>query len=168
MDKHLDISFRPMTPGDWYAVANIYKEGIDTGNATFTPETPTWEEWNADHLEPCRIVAEADNNIVGWAALLPVSNRDVFRGVAELSIYIANNYKNKQVGSGLMKQVIAQSEKNGFWLLQSGIFPENKASIHLHEKSGFRIVGYREKIGEMNGIWRDIVFMERRSKITGI
>jgi len=159
---------RTMTPDDWQEVARIYKEGLDTGNATFQQVVPTWEEWNNGHSKSCRIVAFVDGAMAGWAALSAVSSRAVYAGVAEVSVYIGSNFRGQRIGDQLMKQLIAESEAEGFWTLQSSIFPENEASIRLHEKYGFRTLGYREKVGKMNGIWRDTVIMERRSKVTGI
>lgn len=161
------ITFRPMTRGDWPRVAAIFKEGIETHNATYDRDIPSWEQWNADHFPQCRIIVDVNGEIAGWAALLPISNRYVFRGVAELSIYLSCKFINRQIGRRLLAHIIDESEKAGFWMLQSGIFPENKASLRIHEKTGFRLVGRRERIGKMDGIWRDIVLLERRSKITG-
>jgi len=163
-----EISFRPMAADDWESVAEIYKQGIDGGNATFELEVPTWEEWDKVHLKTCRIVAEKDNEIVGWVALSAVSGRCAYAGVAEVSIYISNNHKGQQVGTKLLGRLIAESEKEKFWTLESGIFPENVPSIKIHEKLGFRQVGYHEKIGKMHGIWRDTILLERRSKVMGI
>jgi phosphinothricin acetyltransferase len=158
-------SFRQMTPSDWTAVAEIYKQGIDTGNATFQHEIPTWDEWDKTHLKTCRILAEGKKHVVGWAALLPVSGRSVYSGVAEVSVYVSTDYRGKGIGSELLKKLIYESEKEGFWTLQAVIFPENKASLKIHKDYGFREVGYREKIGKMKGIWRNTVLLERRSSI---
>jgi L-amino acid N-acyltransferase YncA len=149
-------------------IANIYLQGIATGNATFQTTAPTWKSWDESHLQPCRLEAFINNEMVGWAALSPVSSRCIYAGVAEVSIYIASNYFGKGIGFQLLHQLILDSEQNGLWTLQSGIFPENIGSIKLHEKCGFRQIGYREKIGQMNGVWRDNIIMERRSKIVGI
>jgi phosphinothricin acetyltransferase len=162
------LVFRQMMPSDWQAVAQIYKEGIDTGNATFQTEIPTWEEWDRGHLKICRIVAEINNKVVGWVSLLAVSNRPVFTGVAEVSIYISAQHRGQKIGHQLLKQVIAESETNNIWLLHSGIFRENSSSIKIHESLGFRNMGYREKMGKMNGVWRDVLILERRSRIVGI
>lgn len=160
--------FRELKKADWSQVSSIYQQGIDTGNATFQLDIPNWSDWNIGHLPTCRIVAEVDNEILGWAALSPVSSRCVYRGVAEVSIYVANRSFGKKIGTKLLDKLISESEKNGIWTLQAGIFPENKASLRIHEKLGFRKVGYREKIGRMNGIWRDTILLERRSDVTGI
>lgn len=157
---------RPMLPTDGKSVLEIYKQGIETGNATFDKDAPTWESWDMNFFRNCRWIIEDDKEkILGWAALKPVSNRDCFRGVAEVSIYIETEFHRKGLGSVLMKKLILDSEENGFWTLQSGIFPENTASISIHQKHGFRIVGKREKLAEMNGVWRDIILMERRSLV---
>jgi phosphinothricin acetyltransferase len=157
-----------MRANDWKSVAEIYKEGIDTGNATFQKEVPEYEDWDKGHLKICRIVAEMYGEIVGWVALSPVSSRAVYAGVTELSIYVAKAHRGKHIGGKLLKHLIEESEKAGIWTLQVGIFPENKPSLLMHEKAGFRKIGYREKVGRMNGFWRDTVLMERRSKVVAI
>jgi L-amino acid N-acyltransferase YncA len=166
--KHLDISIKAMTDADWKSVAQIYRQGIETGNATFEQEVPSWEVWNCNHLKSCRIVALSGNTIVGWAALSPVSSRCVYAGVAEVSVYVSTYYQGMKIGRQLLEKLIADSEKENLWTLQAGIFPENIASIRLHESLGFRLVGKREKIGMMNGRWRDTILLERRSKKTGV
>ena len=166
MTKGMEIKY--MQQADWVGVAEIYRQGIDSGNATFQTEVPSWEEWDRAHLTDCRMVAWIDNEMAGWAALSAVSTRCVYAGVAEVSVYVSDNHQGKGVGQYLMERLVDESEAKGIWTLQAGIFPENTASIRLHEKMGFRRVGYREKIGKMNGTWRDTVFMERRSKRTGI
>jgi phosphinothricin acetyltransferase len=162
----MEVIFRPMIEADWSQVVEIYKLGINTGNATFETEIPDWDKWNSGHIQACRIVAVTENEIIGWAALVPVSTRKVYSGVAEVSIYISNKYQGLKIGSKLLNQLIVESEKNGFWTLQAGVFPQNKSSLRIHQNNGFRIVGYREKIGQMKGMWRDTVLMERRSKNT--
>ncbi len=157
-----------MLPQHWEAVKKIYEEGIATGNATFQTDSPKWQEWDAAHVETCRFVAIENDEVVGWAALTAVSGRCVYAGVAEVSVYVAANARGKKIGSVLLQTLIIESEKNGFWTLQSGIFPENKPSIVMHEKNGFRIVGYRKKIGKMKDVWRDNVFLERRSAVVGV
>lgn len=157
-----------MLPEHWEAVKTIYEEGIATGNATFQTAAPDWQEWDNAHLKTCRIIATESNEVLGWAALTPVSSRCVYAGVAEVSVYVAANARGKNIGSLLMQELINQSEQNGIWTLQSGIFPENKASISLHEKNGFRIIGYRERIGKMGNLWRDNISLERRSNKIGI
>ena len=164
----MTIELRKMIPDDWEYVARIYFEGIQTGNATFQLDKPTYKEWDYAHLKQCRIVAIANNQIVGWAALTPVSGRCVYDGVAEVSIYVSEDYRGHKVGDTLLNKLILESEIEKLWTLQAGIFPENIPSIKLHETLGFRKVGYREKIGKMNGIWRDALFFERRSESVGI
>jgi len=164
----MNITFREMKATDWMSVAEIYKEGIETGIATFQQIVPTWEEWNAAHVLDCRIVAEVDNEISGWAALSSVSARAVYSGVAEVSVYVGNKYREQQIGTKLLESIIHESECHGYWTLQSGIFPENSASIAIHKKSGFREIGYREKVAKMNNVWRNTILFERRSTVTGV
>jgi phosphinothricin acetyltransferase len=156
-----------MRQEDWPAERAIYLEGIATGNATFEQTAPEWEKWNAGHLLAARIVARSNGTVLGWAALSGVSSRCVYAGVAEVSIYVAEQARGRGVGRQLMARLIADSEAEGLWTLQAGIFPENVASIALHERAGFRIVGKRERLGQMNGRWRDVVLMERRSVVAG-
>lgn len=156
-----------MRPEDWPAVRAIYLEGIATGNATFEQAAPEWNKWDAGHIAGGRIVARSQGDVLGWAALSAVSSRCVYAGVAEISIYIAERARGRGVGRQLMSRLIAGSEEAGIWTLQAGVFPENVASIALHERMGFRIVGKRERLGQMNGRWRDVVLMERRSAIVG-
>ncbi len=159
--------FRPMSESDWEVVAGIYKQGIATGNATFQQDAPTWTEWDDSHLKTCRIVAITEGVVAGWAALTAVSGRCVYAGVAEVSVYVGDKFKGQKLGSLLLEKLILESENDGLWTLQAGIFKENETSIKLHEKHGFRQIGYREKIGKMNGIWRDTLLFERRSKNVG-
>jgi L-amino acid N-acyltransferase YncA len=163
----------PMKPEDWEQVRAIYLEGIATGNATFEPGVPDWRKWDSAHVDKPRLVVRMDGRIAGWAALSLVSARKVYAGVAEISIYVSEKFRGKGIGNALLGALIDSSEKNGFWTLQAGIFPENVASIELHKKHGFRVLGIREKVGKMSfgelkGQWRDVVLMERRSKVTGI
>ena len=157
-----------MQPAHWEQVKTIYESGIATGNATFQTSAPSWEEWDKGHSQHCRLVAVEDDTVLGWAALTPVSGRCVYAGVAEVSVYVAEAARGKGTGGKLMQALINESEGHGFWTLQAGIFPENVASIRLHEQHGFRQVGYREKIGQMHGIWRNTVLMERRSSVVGV
>lgn len=160
----MEYSIAKIQAHDWEQIREIYLEGIKTGNATFENTAPSWEDWHANHVKSCRLAAKNGKDIYGWAALSPFSKRDVYSGVAEISIYIRKNLQRKGIGKALLKELIKKSEESGFWTLQASIFPENKSSIILHEKCGFRVVGTREKIGKMNnGLWRDVVLMERRS-----
>ncbi|QNN42688.1 GNAT family N-acetyltransferase [Pedobacter roseus] len=156
-----------LLPLHWEEVRIIYLQGIATKQATFQTDAPAWEEWDKGHLAGLRYVAIIDGNVAGWAALTPVSGRCVYAGVTEVSVYIHEAFRGKGVGKALLQKLVTESEASNIWTLQSGIFPENTASIALHEKLGFRKIGYREKIGKMDGVWRDTVLMERRSKITG-
>jgi len=157
----------PMRAGDWEAVRAIYQEGIATGNATFETEAPEWEKWDRDRLACCRLVARSDEGVLGWAALSPVSTRPVYRGVAEVSIYVASRARGRGIGSALLAQLVQDSEREGIWTLQAGIFPENTASLELCRMAGFRVVGTRERLGFMDGRWRHVVLMERRSAVAG-
>ena len=153
-----------MVPADWPEVECIYLEGIETGLATFETQSPGWENWDAGHLQNCRLVAKVNGQIVGWAALSPVSRRQVYKGVAEVSIYIKNDFKGKGLGKSLFQELIAAAEAEGFWTLQSSVFRENVATIAVHKSMGFREIGYREKVAQLHGMWRDTVLLERRSK----
>ena len=163
-----EIAIQSMSLGDWSAVRAIYLEGINTGNATFETSAPEWEKWDAAHLDHCRLVARDANDILGWAALSAVSGRCVYAGVAEVSVYVAERARGRKIGAKLLGALILESEQHGIWTLQAGIFPENAASIELHKRHGFRVVGTKEKVGCMNGWWRDVVLMERRSKVVGV
>jgi L-amino acid N-acyltransferase YncA len=154
---------------DWEPVRSIYLEGVATRNATFETEAPTWERWDSSHLPGCRLVAtESDGVIAGWAALSPVSDRCVYAGVAEVSVYVAEDHRGKGAGLSLLQALITASEEGGIWTLQASMFPENLASIKLHKACGFREVGRRERIGKMATNWRDTLLFERRSRVTGI
>lgn len=161
----MDYQIKEMTEADWPEVSRIYREGMDTNLATFQSECPTWDEWNSSHLKDCRLViTEEGSKVVGWAALTAVSGRCVYSGVAEVSIYVAQSHRGRGVGKAFLLELIHTSERGGFWTLQSGIMQENTASIRLHESCGFRMVGYREKIGrDRFGNWRNTVLMEKRS-----
>lgn len=163
----MNIAIEAMQPGDWPQVRAIYLEGIATGNATFEQTAPEWETWDAAHLAGARLVSRAGEEIAGWAALSRVSGRCVYAGVAEVSIYVAERARGRGVGRRLLERLVAESEAAGVWTLQAGIFPENAASIALHEHAGFRMVGRRERIGQMHGRWRDVVLLERRSRTVG-
>jgi L-amino acid N-acyltransferase YncA len=162
-----EIQIEPIRPADWPRIREIYREGIATGQATFETDAPSWERWDAAHLMFARLVARREDEIVGWAALSPVSNRCVYGGVAEVSVYVSSVSRGAGVGRALLRALIEQSERNGIWTLQAGIFPENSASVALHLVCGFREVGRRERIGKLNGIWRDTILLERRSKTVG-
>jgi phosphinothricin acetyltransferase len=163
-----EISVRKMEQGDWENVKQIYEEGIATGVATFELAAPGWEQWNNAHLAFARLVAVEDNVVVGWAALSPVSGRCVYGGVAEVSIYVSPKYHGKGIGRRLLQDLVVESEANGMWTLQAGIFTDNVASVKLHESAGFRIIGYREKIGKLRDTWKDNFILERRSRVVGV
>ena len=160
-------AIRKLTAGDWESVRSIYIDGIATGQATFETEAPTWEQWDATHLPVPRLIATANETIVGWAALSPVSRRPVYAGVAEVSVYVDRKMRRQGVGALLLETLTRESEENGIWTLQASIFPENAASISLHKSYGFGEVGRRQRIGKMKGVWRDTVLFERRSKVVG-
>lgn len=162
------VTLRTMIPEDWPAVAQIFQEGIDTKLATFRAKTPDWQAWDEGHFLHSRVVAVIDKAVVGWAALSPVSSRPAYRGVAEVSIYVSTQILGAGIGSCLLEQLIVESEAAGIWTLQSTVFPENEGSMRLHEKFGFRVVGYREKISTVDGVWRDTALLERRSEVFGL
>ena len=159
---------RKFNKTDYTCVQSIYQQGIDTGNATFQQATKSWDEWNNSMLNHSRLVAVENHNILGWAALSPISSRDVYSGVAEVSVYVSVGAQGKGVGQELLSNLISESEKNNIWMLQAAIFPENINSLKLHKNNNFRQLGIREKLGKMNGIWRDVVLVERRSKVVGV
>lgn len=164
----MEYAIAPMTAADADAVILIYAEGIAAGNATFQTEPPAWADWDAGHLASPRLVArEPSGNILGWCALSPVSRRAVYAGVVEESVYVAADARGRGVGRALLEAMVRESEAAGVWTLQAGVFPENAASLALHESCGFRIVGERERIGRHHGVWRDVVLMERRSRVAG-
>lgn len=162
------MNLRPLVPSDWESVRQILLEGIATGHATFETDAPDWSRWDRAHVTTCRMVVEMDGDIVGWAAVSPVSARHVYRGVGEVSVYVAERARRKGIGERLLSALVEESERNNFWTLQASVFPENAASINLHERCGFRIVGLRERIGCLNGTWRDSVLLERRSSVAGV
>ncbi|MGO9118632.1 MAG: N-acetyltransferase family protein [Desulfomonilaceae bacterium] len=156
-----------MTPGDWPEVRSIYEEGIATRNATFEAEAPTWEHWDAAHIHACRVVARAGSAVLGWGALSQVSPRECYMGVAEVSVYVRESARGHGVGRALLEHLVAASEAVGIWTLQGATFPENTASLRLQASCGFRVIGRRERIAQMNGVWRDTVLTERRSGKVG-
>jgi len=162
------ISIEIMKPEHWPQVKAIYEDGIKTGNATFETSAPEWETWDQAHLQQCRLVAVENDSVLGWAALVPVSGRCVYAGVGEVSVYVSTDARGKGLGKQLLQKLIEESEINNLWTLQAGIFPENIASIKIHEACGFRTIGKRERIGKMNNVWRDTLLLERRSDKVGI
>jgi len=158
------MRIEPLQPQDWPAVRDIYAQGIATGNATFETQVPEWDVWDANHLPYCRFVAREGDRVIGWAALSPVSRRAVYAGVAEVSVYVATAARGRGVGKALLRALIAAAEDAGIWTLQGSIFSENIASLALHQACGFRVVGRRERIGQINGVWRDTILVERRSQ----
>jgi L-amino acid N-acyltransferase YncA len=156
------LRVRRLTKADWRAVRSIYEQGIRGGDATFETEAPGWTEWDRAHS--LRLVADAGGEVIGWAALSPVSERCVYGGVAEDSVYVVDSAQGRDVGRALLEELVRRAESDGVWTIQAGIFPENERSIALHERCGFRVVGTRERIGKHHGVWRDVVLMERRSE----
>ena len=154
---------RDFRPDDWAEVAAIYRDGMRGGLATFETEVPAWQDWNAGHT--LRVVAELDEQVIGWAALGPASSRWAYRGVAESSVYVARECHGQGVGRALMEALIERSERAGIWTIQTSIFPENEASLKLHDRVGFRVVGVRRSIAKRDGLWRDTVLLERRSEV---
>jgi phosphinothricin acetyltransferase len=152
---------------DWPVVAAIYEEGIAAGDATFETRVPSWAEWDTAHLQDHRLVATSGNDILGWAAFSPVSGRCVYAGVAEDSVYVAEAARGMGVGRALLGELVTGAEASGIWTIQAGIFPENRASLRLHHTCGFRTVGLRERLGQLDGIWRDVLLLERRSRVVG-
>jgi L-amino acid N-acyltransferase YncA len=168
MREQKEIEIKRFESQHWKEVAEIYRLGLLSRNATFETEVPDFESWNKKFHEHLRWVTLIDNKVVGWAGLLPVSARKVYEGVAELSIYVHPDFNGKGIGKQLVHHLIAESERAGIWTLYASTFPENRASIHLHISNGFREIGYRERIAQLDGKWRDTVLYERRSKVAGI
>lgn len=164
----MDYIIDTMNPVDWGQVRAIYLEGIVTGNATFETDAPNWEKWDASHLAEGRLVARTGEAVLGWAALSRVSDRCVYAGVAEVSVYVGAKHRGQGIGRALLEALAAASEKDGIWTLQAGVFPENHSSLALCQRCGFREIGRRERLGKMHGVWRDVILLERRSKVTGI
>lgn len=165
--RDVKIHFEAMKKNDFTNVMAIYQEGIQTGHATFQTDIPSWQDWHRSHFEDCRIVMKKEDRIIAWAALNPVSSRNVYRGVAEVSIYVKAEFRKQGYGKRLLRYLIEASEKKGYWTLQSSIFPENKGSLKIHQDCGFKIVGNREKLGKMHDQWRDVYLLERRSQKVG-
>ncbi len=163
----MDFCIEPMTAGDWPQVRVIYEEGIATGNATFESEAPSWERWDSAHLATCRLVARRAGTVVGWAALTPVSRRQCYAGVAEVSVYDGLDHRGRGIGRQLLLAAIAESERQGIWTLQGATFPENEASLRMQRACGFREIGRRERVAQLRGVWRDTVLTERRSTVVG-
>lgn len=153
-----------MDSGDWPAVRSIYAEGIATGDATFETEPPSWNGYDAEHLREHRLVALVDDDVCGWAALSPVSDRCAYQGVAEDSVYVAAEHRGRGIGRALLASLLTSADGGGIWTVQAGIFPENTASVRLHQQLGFRIVGTRERLGCLHGVWRDVLLLERRRR----
>jgi L-amino acid N-acyltransferase YncA len=163
----MTAAIRPLLPTDWDAVRRIYVEGIASGDATFETEAPDWDQWNRAHRGDCRLAVSEGNTLLGWAALSPVSTRAAYGGVAEVSVYVAATARGRGLGEALLRALIRVSEESGVWTLQAGIFPENEASVRLHERMEFRRVGVRRRIGRLDGRWRDTLLFERRSETVG-
>jgi L-amino acid N-acyltransferase YncA len=163
----MSITIEPMQAEDWPTVKEIYLQGIATGLATFETEEPDWPAWDAAHRPDCRLVARNETGIVGWAALTPVSGRCVYQGVAEVSVYVRADARGRGHGRTLLAALVTASEEAGIWTLQAGIFPENRASLAIHAACGFRQVGFRERLGQLAGVWRDVILLERRSPVAG-
>ncbi|WP_292009801.1 GNAT family N-acetyltransferase [Chryseobacterium sp.] len=160
----MNYEIREMLPEDETRVLDIYRQGIESGIVTFETEIPNKEVWNTTFFNDCRWVLENENNeVIGWCALQPVSKKEWYKGVAEVSVYLDNNYQGRGLGSLLIKKLILDSEEHGFWTLQSNLFSENETAIKFHHRNGFRTVGVRKKIGQLNGTWKDVIVLEKRS-----
>lgn len=157
-----------LLPQDWEEVRRIYLEGIATGNATFETQAPDWDKWDKSHRPEPRLAAREGGRLLGWASLTPVSDRCVYGGVAEVSVYVGDDARGRGVGRALLEALVEESEAAGIWTLQAGIFPENEASVAVHKKCGFRVVGIRERLGQLFGSWRDVMLLERRSPRIGV
>jgi L-amino acid N-acyltransferase YncA len=162
------VAIEALLPADWDDVRRIYVEGIATGNATFETEPPSWEAWDRGHRPDSRLVARQNGRILGWAALSRVTDRCAYGGVAEVSVYVAEEARGQGLGQRLLEELVRASEEAGVWTLQAGIFPENAASIAIHRRCGFRTIGMREKLGRLHGVWRDVALLERRSRRVGV
>jgi L-amino acid N-acyltransferase YncA len=161
----MKLEITRLQPTHWDKVREIYLDGLGTGLASFETQAPSWEQWDSAHLSSARLVALSEGLVTGWAALSPVSGRAVYAGVAEVSVYVGEAWRGQGVGRALLERLVEESEQNGIWTLQASIFPENQSSIALHKACGFREVGRRERIGQLNGVWRDTILLERRSNL---
>ena len=162
------LSIRPFEEADYPAIKDIFQQGIDSGNATFQASASDWAEWDRSKLQDCRLLAYEQQSILGWAAISGSAGHAFFHGLAEISLYVANNAQGQGVGQALMQAMIECSEQHGYWTLVAGIFPENIASLKLHQKNGFRVIGTRERPAQMpDGRWRNVVLLERRSQTVG-
>jgi phosphinothricin acetyltransferase len=159
------VEIRGLRPGDWPEVARIYAHGIATRNATFETAVPSWEAFDAARLSEHRFVAERDGRVVGWVAASPVSARAVYAGVVEHSVYVDRAEQGRGIGRLLLERLVASTEAAGIWTIQSGVFPENEPSLRLHERVGFVVVGRRDRLARLDGVWRDVLFLERRSPV---
>jgi len=158
------VEVRELRQEDWPAVRSIFEQGIATGNATFETEAPSWEAWDGSQLDGHRWVAVEGGRVVGWVAAHPVSSRPCYRGVVEHSVYVDGAFQGRGIGRVLLERLFESTERDGIWTIQTGVFPENEASLALHEKCGFRVVGTQERLGKLDGAWRDVVVLERRSE----
>jgi phosphinothricin acetyltransferase len=163
----MDIVISAMTPEDWPEVRAIYLDGLATGQATFETEVPSWEQWDAGHLPTCRLLARRQALVLGWTALSPVSRRPCYAGVAEISVYVGAAHRGGGVGRALLRALVEESERLGFWTLQGATFAENSASLRIQAECGFRVVGRRDRIAQLGGVWKDTVLTERRSAVVG-
>jgi L-amino acid N-acyltransferase YncA len=161
------VTIEELRAEHWPGVERVYGEGIATGNATFETEVPDWEAWDSAHLPEHRLVALSDGEVVGWTAVSPVSDRCVYGGVVENSVYVAEAVRGHGIGQRLLEELIASTEASGIWTIQTGIFPENDGSVRLHQRVGFEVVGRRKRLGKLNGVWRDVLLLERRSQVVG-
>jgi L-amino acid N-acyltransferase YncA len=159
------VRIEPLRTEHWPDVARIYAEGIATRNATFETEVPSWDAWDSAHLADHRLVATEGEAVLGWAALVPVSERCVYGGVVENSVYVAASAQGRRLGGALLDALVDSTEAAGIWTIQTGIFPENEASVRLHERAGFRVVGRRERLGKLDGVWRDVLLLGWRTGV---